>query len=173
MYRKRHSPPLILAPKGRPRLASTWWRMAACSALVATASCDGSRKNSLTMTTGANVTALLERHDTAIALLADPSDCLSCDDVLRRWLEVRKRRPTQVRLIFTRRPTDSERKQLVLRRVYPDGVLDREGNGPGTSIPTALIWIGGRSIGPVPLFSTHRFLIPFMERRFPTGRQSS
>lgn len=64
-------------------------------------------------------------HDGPIVLLlADPDDCLSCDQDLLTMLKVRREYPGRVQLVLTRSPSQSERKQLALGGHTADAILE-------------------------------------------------
>ena len=77
----------------------------------------------LELTSGAAINALAIGHDTAIALVYDPSECFTCSGTLADWIEVARTRPVKVLLILTREPLSAEARMLSSYRVPIAGVL--------------------------------------------------
>jgi hypothetical protein len=97
------------------------------------------------LTSGGDLRAALQSSDTAVALLLDPAECSSCDPLLRRWIAAQARHPEKVLLVLTRTPSEHERRDLILRRVRPVGVLPKDLQQEASN-PRALVWIRGQAI---------------------------
>lgn len=62
-------------------------------------------------------------QDSSVILLIRPSDSFTCGNHISRWQEWGRKHPGRFLLVFTREPTDRERKQLLLYRIRSDAVL--------------------------------------------------
>lgn len=110
----------VLAPRGRSAIVRLVTGVAVVG-LLGMASCspsvtdlqlhDGRSVNEVVGTTG------------RVVLVYDPKDCIACDAVALRWLELRSSDTAAVRLFLTREPSSFERRRLAIQRLRVDGVL--------------------------------------------------
>ncbi len=67
------------------------------------------------------IDTLVASSDTAVVILIDPSDCISCSPSLSTWYLIRRSHP--VYYIFTRTPTEGEARLLALHRLEAIGIV--------------------------------------------------
>jgi hypothetical protein len=125
------------------RLAMSW-RIAVLCLVVTGCTEPTERLLDTQLTSGGDLRAALKSKDTAVALLLDPAECSSCDPLLRRWLAAQARQPEKILLVLTRTPSEHERRDLILRRIRPAGVLPKDLQ-QDASYPRALVWIRGQA----------------------------
>jgi hypothetical protein len=121
--------------------------LTACS-MVAGCTSDPPSIANLRLSSGQTVGEFVSASDTSVVLLYDPSDCFSCSGVLAQWIELRRQIHARVYLVFTRKPTDSEERQLAVYRVKSDGFLAKGGRSDQIRTPTEHLFIHGELADP-------------------------
>jgi hypothetical protein len=87
------------------------------------AACSGTENwDSRLLETGEPLPRIVQ-SDTGIVLVYDPADCFTCYGSLQPWLELSRRQPSTVALVFTRSPSSAERRQLATYRISARGTL--------------------------------------------------
>lgn len=79
--------------------------------------------DTLRLSSGAPLTTLASSEATAVLLIIDPADCLSCSSVLPAWLEWRRQNPDRFHLILSRAPTPAEERMINIMRIPVDDSL--------------------------------------------------
>jgi len=77
----------------------------------------------LRTTNGLPVSTLRMSADSVLVLLYDPADVFACSSALQEWRRREANRELRVRLVFTRKPTLLETRQLRVARVDPVAVV--------------------------------------------------
>lgn len=77
------------------------------------------------LTSGETLEEHLPALSPAVALLFEPADLDVCGNHISRWMEWDRTHPGHLLIVLTKIPTAAERKQLLLFRINPDGVLRR------------------------------------------------
>jgi hypothetical protein len=72
---------------------------------------------------GLPVRALRESADSVLVLLYDPADVFACSSALQEWRRRESNQELRVRLVFTRKPTALETRQLRVARLDPVAVV--------------------------------------------------
>ena len=75
------------------------------------------------LTSGGTLSDRAGAANRAVVLLIRPSDSFTCGNHISRWMDWGRRHPGRFLLVFSRAPTEAERKQLLLLRIRPDAVL--------------------------------------------------
>ena len=72
---------------------------------------------------GGTVARLLPAEGPAVVLVIHPKDVMSCYQPIWQWTVWERENPGRFLLLLAGEPTPVQRRQLVLRRIRPDGVL--------------------------------------------------
>lgn len=128
--------------------ADYWWILA-IAALALTGACVRAQADVAELKTvdGVPLGGDLATDESQVVIFADPDDCLSCDQDLLTMLKLRRAYPGRIRLILTRPPSPSERKQLALAGQSADEIL-RAGEAPRLAVDLpafAVLRRGGKS----------------------------
>jgi hypothetical protein len=84
--------------------------------------------------------------DRAVALLIRPSDVFTCGNHISRWLDWGREHPGRFLLVFSREPTEAERKQLRLFRIRPDATLVPSRAASRQAVPREYLISEGRVV---------------------------
>lgn len=88
---------------------------------------------------GGTVRELIPASGPAVVVVLRPGDALGCYQSVWSWREWERKNPGRFVLLFTAEPTEAERRQLVPRRIRPDGVLQ---GGAGGAAPAEHVFDG-------------------------------
>jgi hypothetical protein len=111
-------------------------RRALVAVATLAASCSPPETNVLNypVASGGTLVQHVSRQSPSVILLLDPADIVVCGNHISRWMEWDRRNPGRLSIVFTRAPSEADRRQLLLFRIKPDVVL---GTSRGyTRIPT-------------------------------------
>lgn len=132
---------------------SSWWSWSLAGTLcMLSASCghDYVVQGSPGLSTGQNLAEIVAAAPSGLVALVSPAECLTCDRSLRAIVAMQRDSIAQVAIVYNRRPTDFERRRMILEGLpFDAAVLNEPLAGAGEKPVLAYGEPGGLRIVPL------------------------
>jgi hypothetical protein len=98
------------------------------------------------MESGAAIHTIAAPRGISVVLVLSPTDCVSCDLDLARWVGPGRDTSTKVSVVLTREPSADEQRNLTLLRLPVAGRVASRGLGRRIASPCILQFNDGRPV---------------------------
>lgn len=114
------------------------------------------------LASGRTVSDVVPSDPGTVLLVFSPESLFRCMTILPDWLEQRRTRPDRIKILLTREPTESQRTELLTRRIGHDVLLHPEFSSRSVQPPEVYVLRGDRVLYHSSLKST-RFATPMTD----------